>query len=100
MDLERDRANERITSLVVVPAEGSPTKRTVTRKLSNRQLALDECAATSGEPAGGSLELPASLSCSSTPGVRSFTAKAYSIVMPKARARNLSGCASSCRPVA
>jgi hypothetical protein len=61
MDLERDRANERITSLVVVPAEGSPTKRTVTRKLSDRQLALDECAATSGEPAGGSLELPAGI---------------------------------------
>jgi hypothetical protein len=51
-----------ITSLVVLPAEGSPTKRAVTRKLSDRQrlalAALNECAISDGKPAPANLELP------------------------------------------
>jgi hypothetical protein len=63
VDLGPDADGDPITSLVVLPTEGSPTKRAITRKLSGRQrlalAALDECAAGNGKPAPGSLQLPA-----------------------------------------
>ena len=63
VELGADADGDPITSLVVLPVEGSIQRRTVTRKLSPRQqlalAALDECAATSGTPAPGNLELPA-----------------------------------------
>jgi hypothetical protein len=53
-----------ITSLVVSPTDGSPTKRAITRKLSDRQrfalAALDECAASSGWPAPAEMGMPTS----------------------------------------
>jgi hypothetical protein len=63
VELGTDADGDPITSLVVVPAEGSPTARNITRKLSDRQrlalAALDECAAASGRPAPAELQLPA-----------------------------------------
>jgi DNA-binding transcriptional ArsR family regulator len=63
IELGADADGDPITSLVVVPAEGSPTRRAITRKLSDRQrlalAALDECAASSGKPAPANLGLPA-----------------------------------------
>jgi len=50
-----------ITSLVVLPADGSPIKRAIIRKLSDRQRlalsALDECACDVGKPAPESFQL-------------------------------------------
>jgi hypothetical protein len=63
VELGTDADGDPITSLVVLPTEGSPTKRVVIRKLSDRQrlalAALDECAATSGQPAPATMQLPA-----------------------------------------
>jgi AAA domain len=63
VELGTDVDGDPITSLVVVPAEASPTARNITRKLSDRQrlalAALDECAAASGGPAPAELQLPA-----------------------------------------
>jgi hypothetical protein len=63
VELGTDPDGDPITSLVVLPAEGSPTRRAITRKLSDRQrlalTALDECAANNGKPAPINLELPA-----------------------------------------
>ena len=63
VELGTDPDGDPITSLVVLPAEGSPTKRAITRKISDRQrlalAALDECAASSGAPAPANLGLPA-----------------------------------------
>jgi hypothetical protein len=63
VELGNDADGDPITSLVVLPVEGSIQRRAVTRKLSARQQlalgALDECAASSGTPAPASLELPA-----------------------------------------
>ena len=62
VELGTDIDGDLITSLVLLPAEGSPTNRAITRKLSDRQrlalAALDECAVSSGTPAPPSLELP------------------------------------------
>jgi hypothetical protein len=62
IELGADADGDPITSLVVLPSEGTPTKRAITRKLSDRQrlalTALDECAASSGKPAPANLELP------------------------------------------
>jgi AAA domain len=62
INLGADADGDPITSLVVLPSEGSPTRRAITRKLSDRQrlalTALDECAASSGKPAPVNLELP------------------------------------------
>jgi len=62
VELGTDEDGDPITSLVVLPTEGSPTRRAITRKLSDRQrlalAALDECAASSGKPAPANLELP------------------------------------------
>jgi hypothetical protein len=58
-----DADGDQITSLVVLPVEGPIQRRAVTRKLSPRQQlalgALDECAATSGQSAPATLQLPA-----------------------------------------
>jgi AAA domain len=63
VELATDMDGDPITSLVVVPAEVSPTARNITRKLSDRQrlalAALDECAAASGSPAPAELQLSA-----------------------------------------
>jgi hypothetical protein len=63
VELGTDADGDPITSLVVLPAEGLPTKRSITRKLSDRQrlalAALDECTASSGQPAPADLDLPA-----------------------------------------
>jgi hypothetical protein len=63
VELGTDVDGDPITSLVVMPAERSPTARNVTRKLSDRQrlalAALDECAAAKGTPAPTELQLPA-----------------------------------------
>jgi hypothetical protein len=63
VELGTDVDGDPITSLVVRPAERSPTARNVTRKLSDRQrlalVALDECAAAKGTPAPTELQLPA-----------------------------------------
>jgi hypothetical protein len=62
IELGTDVDGDPITSLVVLPAERSPTTRNITRKLSDRQrlalAALDECAAASGSPAPAELQLP------------------------------------------
>jgi len=62
VELGTDADGDPITSLVVLPTEGSPTKRAITRKLSDRQrlalAALDECASSSGKPAPANWELP------------------------------------------
>src|SRR6516165_4996041 len=58
IELGADADGDPITSLVVVPSEGSPTKRATTRKLSDRQrlalAALDECACNLGKAAPAS----------------------------------------------
>jgi hypothetical protein len=63
VELCTDADGDPITSFVVLPAEGSATKRAITRKLSDRQrlalAALDKCAASGGKPAPQNLELPA-----------------------------------------
>jgi AAA domain len=63
VELGSDPDGDPITSLVVLPVEGSIQRRTVTRKLTPRQKlalgALDECATSSGTPTPPSLELPA-----------------------------------------
>ncbi|MGC2076785.1 MAG: hypothetical protein WA728_12270 [Xanthobacteraceae bacterium] len=63
IELGTDADGDPITSLVVLPVEGPIQRRAVTRKLSDRQrlalAALDECAATSGQPAPATLQLPA-----------------------------------------
>jgi len=62
VELGTDADGDPIISLVVLPTDGSPTKRPITRKLSDRQRlalgALDECAITDGKPAPANLELP------------------------------------------
>jgi AAA domain len=63
IELDFDADGDPMASLVVLPAEGSPTKHAIIRKLSDRQrlalVALDECAVSSGTPAPANLELPA-----------------------------------------
>jgi hypothetical protein len=65
VELGADADGDPITSLVVLPSEGSPTKRATTRKLSDRQLlalaALDECACNLGKAAPASFQLPAGI---------------------------------------
>jgi len=65
VELGADADGDPITSLVVVPSEGSPTKRATTRKLSDRQrlalAALDECACNLGKAAPASFQLPAGI---------------------------------------
>jgi hypothetical protein len=62
IELGNDADGDPITSLVVLPSDGRPTKRATTRKLSDRQrlalAALDECASSGGLPAPANLELP------------------------------------------
>jgi hypothetical protein len=62
IEVGTDPDGDKITSLVVVPTEATAATRNVTRKLSDRQrlalAALDECAASTGKPAPGSLQLP------------------------------------------
>jgi hypothetical protein len=63
VELGTDADGDPITSLVVLPVEGSIQRRAITRKLSPRQqlalAALDECAANEGTPAPASMQLPA-----------------------------------------
>jgi len=65
VELGADADGDPITSLVVLPSEGSPTKRATTRKLSDRQrlalAALDECACNLGKAAPASFQLPAGI---------------------------------------
>ena len=65
VELGADADGDPIMSLVVVPSEGSPTKRATTRKLSDRQrlalAALDECACNLGKAAPASFQLPAGI---------------------------------------
>jgi hypothetical protein len=62
IELDVDADGDPIASLVVLPAEGSPIRRAITRKLSDRQRlaldALDECAVSGGKPAPDNLQLP------------------------------------------
>lgn len=62
VELGNDDDGEPITSCVIVPVEGHPTKAPTKRKLSDRQrLALDalaECAADRGQPPPAALGLP------------------------------------------
>jgi len=100
-DVGIDPDGDKITSMVVVPAEASA----VTRKLSDRQrLALDalaECAANVGKAAPSGLELPARTIVAPSPhGAKSFTYAACSTARPKTRARSSSACANSCKRAA
>jgi hypothetical protein len=65
VELGADADGDPITSLVVLLADASSIKRTVTRKLSDRQrlalAALDECACNVGKPAPAGFQLPASI---------------------------------------
>jgi hypothetical protein len=63
VELGVDPDGDPITSMIVLPADASAARRVTSRKLSDRQqlalAALDECAATKGQPAPTNLELPA-----------------------------------------
>jgi hypothetical protein len=63
VELGVDPDGDSITSMIVLPADSSAARRVTSRKLSDRQqlalAALDECAATKGQPAPVYLELPA-----------------------------------------
>jgi hypothetical protein len=65
VELGTDLDGDPITSLVVLPVEGPIQRRTVTRKLSDRQwlglAALDECACNFGDPAPATYQLPAGI---------------------------------------
>ena len=65
VDLGTDPDGDRVTSLIVLPAEASACQQTAPRKLSDRQrLALDaltECTLNTGKPAPANLGLPASI---------------------------------------
>lgn len=65
VDVGTDPDGDKITSLVVLPAEASAAARSTTRKLTDRQrlvlTALDECAVNVGTAAPASLQLPTSV---------------------------------------
>ena len=61
IEVGTDPDGDKITSLLVLPAEVTSATRNVTRKVSDRQrlalAALDECASSSGKPAPANWEL-------------------------------------------